>query len=189
MNRLRPRLLLSLIAALGLPATAALSQGPQLPLCRVNQLRLATDDQGGNFNGMSHSGTLLIVRNLGPDACAIQPIAHVTLMDSAGKDLGAKGILPGARFLHPGPVVLPIALPAGAEATATLRWVSGPVFEKNTCISSKHVNVSFGGNPALKATLIGTLCGDAAKGVTFDQSRFVTSPVYPTSGTGAPGTR
>ena len=167
--RFSPRL--ALIVACLLFPIAAPSQSPQAPLCRADQLHLTTDSKTGDFNGMSHSGTLLLVRNRSSRACAIQPIAQITLLDSAGKDLRAKGVLPGARFLHPGPVVLPITLPAGATATAGLRWVSGPVFEHNACISPTQLRVDFG-SADLNAPLSGTLCGDASTGVTFDQQRF-----------------
>ncbi len=171
MINLRSSCLLALMTALSLTATAALSQTPQAPTCRADQLSLSTDGSNGDFNGMSHSGTLVLIRNLSSQACAIQPIAQVTMVDSAGKDLPAKGVLPGARFLHPGPVVLPIVLPAGAIATATLQWVSGPVFDNNACISPSQLRVDFG-SAALNAPFSGTLCGDAAKGITFNQTRF-----------------
>lgn len=171
MIALRSSCLLALMAALPLTATKALSQIPQVPTCRADQLSLATDGSNGGFNGMSHSGTLVLVRNLSSEACTIQPIAHIMLVDSVGKDLDAKGVLPGARFMHPGPVVLPIPLAAAATATATLRWISGPVFENNACISPSQLRVNFG-SAVLNAPFSGTLCGDVAKGINFDQTRF-----------------
>ncbi len=79
--------------------------------------------------------------------------------------------------MHPGPVVLPFVLPASAEATAGLRWVSGPVYPKNVCIEPTKLRVSFG-PVTLTTDTAGRMCGDATVGITFEQARFATDPVY-----------
>ena len=153
------------------------ARAAQPPDCSPNQLSLSTDDENGNFNGLSHSGILVVLRNLGPSACRLQPMAQITFRDASGRDLGVKGLLPGARLMHPGPVVLPIILAAGAEATAALRWVSGPVFDGNTSISATTLRVTLG-TTSLTTPLRVVLYGDATKGITFEQARFALDPVY-----------
>ncbi len=49
-----------LFALVSLLTAIAHSQTSQPPLCKADQLRLITDDKDGNFDGMSHSGTLVI---------------------------------------------------------------------------------------------------------------------------------
>lgn len=153
---------------------------PNLPLCQAAHLRVATDGKDGDFNGMSHSGTLVVIRNVSPAACALQPMAQMSFYDAAGARLGATGVFAGTRFLHPGPVVLPLALPAGAAATATLRWIAGPVFEKNACISTRELRVTLG-SKSLRTPLIATVCGDATKGISFDQTRFALARTHPSA--------
>lgn len=170
--------------AAGKPAVASVAQKPlslaqvnSLPNCAANQLLLSTDTENGNFDGMSHSGTLLVVRNLGPEACRLTPIARATLLDSTGKPLGPfSATPPGARFMHPGPVVLPVALAAGAELTATLRWVASPVFQNSVCLSPATLVLTLG-DLTLNTPLTGSLCGERAKGVSAELSRFAPDPV------------
>ena len=89
--------------------------------CSTAQLSFSLDDEGGNFNGMSHSGTLLVLRNFGPDACSVPGRPVVGFEDSGHHSLPAS--LEVAPGLHPGPVILPVVIPAGAEVTSEMRWV------------------------------------------------------------------
>jgi hypothetical protein len=41
------------------------------PACRASQLSITFDGENGNFSGMSHAGTLLVVRNIGASACCM----------------------------------------------------------------------------------------------------------------------
>lgn len=170
---LRSLLLLSFTLTLMCNAQAA--QPPAL--CTANQLTFSTDSEGGNFNGMSHSGTLAVLRNIGPAACRITPLPRLTFSDAAGKNLGATATIAGARFMHPGPVVLPIIVAPGAEITATLRWVSGEVYDKSVCIEPANLHARFG-TIELQAKTGAKICGDAGKPLTFEMSRFATDPVY-----------
>ena len=181
--------MLSLIAATSLLLPfAARAQSSRISTCTSEDLYLTTDDEDGAFTGMSHGGTLVVIRNLSLAPCRLSPVAQITLLDKDGKDLGAKGVLPGARFMHPGPVVSPFVLPAGAEATATLRWVTGPVYTKNRCIDFTQLRVVFGA-ATLTTSAGGSMCGDATIGITFDQARFATDPVYHEATTKDPATR
>ncbi len=148
-----------------------------LPACTAAQILLSTDEEGGNFNGMSHSGTLLVLRNMGTSACRLLPLAQASLLDGSGTPLGPfTTASPGARFLHPGPVVLPIAVAANAELTATLRWVSGPVFNDSLCLAPATLVLKLG-DLTLKTPLQGSLCGERTDGVSAELSRFAPDPV------------
>lgn len=161
-------------------APTCLAQAAQPPaLCTANQLTFSTDAEDGNFNGMSHGGTLAVVRNIGPSACRITPLPQLTFTDAAGKDLGATATVAGARFMHPGPIVLPIIVPAGAEITATLRWVSGEVYDMSACIEPTILHARFG-TIGLHAKAGARICGEAGKPLTFETSRFAADPVYKT---------
>lgn len=49
-------------------------------MCKASDLALGTDSEHGNFNGMSYSGTLLVLRNLSSAAChvAVRPAGALT---------------------------------------------------------------------------------------------------------------
>lgn len=162
-----------------LAAHAQSSVTVQVRMCAATDLSLATDAENGNFNGMSHSGTLVVLRNLSPTACRVPATPQLTFADKSGP-LQAKAQMPG--FLRPGmghgPVVLPVIVPAGAEVTSTLRWVSGEVYDKNTCFTSTQLSVTIVGK-LQTVPFSAHLCGDAASGgVTYQQTRFATDPVY-----------
>ena len=155
------------------PATAIMALRP----CDAGELSPATDGENGSFNGMSHSGTLVILRNIGTTACSVPAIPQLTLLASNNKPLAATPELPGTRFLHPGPVVLPVPVAPGAEVTATVRWVAGPVYSDNLCLDVQTLDITIAGRH-LHTPLGAHLCGERAKGVTFELTRFATDPVY-----------
>jgi hypothetical protein len=148
------------LMALGLAAA------PTVPPCPAAALSLATDAEGGAFDGMSQSGTLLVIRNIGPSACSVPGLPRLTLLDAHGKALPITRKAPIG--MHPGPVVLPVGIAPGAEVTAKLHWVSGPVYDRNRCYDVKGVSVTIGGT-AIRTNLSAHICGNAASGVTFGQ--------------------
>lgn len=148
-------------------------------------MSLATDAENGSFNGMSHGGTLVMLRNLSPAACSLPQILKITLLDQGGRDLQVKATYPGGRGMHPGPVLLPLAIAAGAEVTATLRWVSGQVFDRSVCVTPARMSVEMG-STKLQAAIAGTMCGNGPDGIHMEQSRFALDPVYHPSATPAP---
>ena len=118
--------------------TLALALSQTVPDCSSSQIALNTDAEDGRFNGMSHSGTLLVLRNDSTTACRLDPFAQIVLKDRRSNALNV-AVHPATAFQGPvvkgrplpmghGPVVLPIVLAPGAEATASLRWVSGSCF-------------------------------------------------------------
>ena len=152
-------------------------------MCAVNDVSLATDDENGSFNGMSHSGTLVVLRNLSSTACSVPAIPQITFADQAG---ALKATLQTAGFgrqsngmvLGHGPVVLPVVIAPEAEVTSKLRWVSGEVYGKNICIAPTRLSVTLGEKQ--QTTTIGAhLCGDAANGsVSYEATHFAADPVY-----------
>jgi hypothetical protein len=152
------------IFAMLLVAQAALSHDG-LPDCQARQLRLSVDGKDGDFNGMSHSGTELSIRNLGPD-CRLAALPEVVFRDRHGRRLPAIREVPVG--MHPGPVMVPLRLAAGHRAVTDLRWVAGPVFPQNRALRSATITVRIGGT-TIRAPLTATLYGNAGKPVTFDQ--------------------
>ena len=154
------------------PPMLPIAQVNQLPPCAAGQLLVSTDAEDGDFNGMSHAGTLIILRNHGTQVCRILPLAQASLLDQDGKPLGPfTTMTPHSFGMHPGPVVLPIALAVNAELTATLRWVSGPVFSDTLCLAPTTLRLELG-SLILKTPLTSQLCGERAKGVSAELSRF-----------------
>lgn len=152
---------------LALLMAAAPVAGAALPACRPAQLRLSTDDRGGDFNGMSHSGIELSLRNLGR-ACRLPALPRVTMLDRRGRALAARRD-PPVVGMHPGPAMLPVRLGAGRRATIDLRWVSGAVFDGNRSVNAAMVAVRIGAG-LVRAPLGARLYGPARGGVTFEQT-------------------
>ena len=136
----------------------------RLPACKTNQLSLAFDGEDGAFNGMSQSGTLFVLRNIGPSACSVPGLPKLTFKDAAGKPLPITRKAPVG--MHPGPVILPVGIAPEAEVTAKLHWVSGAVYDHNTCLSPRFAAVTIGGE-TIQTAFAAHICGPGA--VTFDQ--------------------
>ncbi len=138
---------------------------PSPPACRVAQLRLAVDGRNGDFNGMSHSGTQLSIRNLGPD-CAVTALPKVTFRDRRGRALSVTRRKPPG--MHPGPVMTPVRIGGGHRATIDLRWVSGPVYPHSRSVRAASVGVQVGAG-VLRAPLKAVLYGGGDP-ILFDQT-------------------
>ena len=125
---------------------------------------------------MSQSGTLLVLRNIGPDACRIAPFPDITLKNAKGP-LPVQFSVEGARFMHPGPAVFPVVVAAGAELTSTLHWVAGPVFTKNVCLHPTSIILRVRGKE-IGSEFAATICGEQGEGVKVTMTRLATDPVY-----------
>lgn len=148
------------VALLAQPAPAA------TPPCRAAQLRLTLDGRDGDFNGMQHLGIELSLRNTGPD-CTLHALPTITFLDARGRPLPATRRPPPG--MHPGPVMLPVVVPAGHRAATDLRWISGPVFPRNRELRAAAVSVRIGG-ANLSAPLSVVLDAPAGAPADFDQS-------------------
>lgn len=149
-----------------------------LPDCRAQQLRVSVDARDGEFNGMSHSGTELSIRNVGP-ACTIAALPTVQLRDARGRVLSAMRQAP--RGMHPGPVMIPQRLDTGDRVATEIRWISGPVFPHSRVVRAAKVTVRIGSG-TLTMPLTATLYGEAGKPATFEQTPLrPTKPMPPAS--------
>ena len=103
------------LMAQGKQATTGAGARLAAPPCKASDLSLGTDDENGSFNGMSHLGTLLVLRNLSTTACSVPARPEISFLDaskSKASPLPIKLEIPGAKFMHPGPVMLPVWLRA-----------------------------------------------------------------------------
>ncbi len=74
-----------------------------------------------------------------------------------------------------GPVVVAIILPAGAEATLTLHWVSGNVYGHGTCVTPEALQLSVTSS-TLQTPFERSICGADANHVTMAATRFSLDP-------------
>ena len=156
-------------------------------MCQSNQLSLGTDSENGNFDGMSHSGTLLVLRNISSTACRIQPTPQISFqtvdhkpvpVTVSQKNPFAGPVVDGKRLpMGHGPVVIPIVVAPAAEATAPLTWVSGDVYDHGTCLTPASIEITLGGN-TLQAPFNGHVCGPDTTHVIVTANRFALDPVY-----------
>ncbi len=190
MEQLKSLLVLAVFAALSCHSARAQTpsqSAPKIASCQANQLSLGTDAENGNFNGMSHSGTLLVLRNISPSVCRLQPFAQLSFQDSEHKAVPITisqqspfegPIVNGKRLpMGHGPVVIPILLASGAEATLTLRWVSGDVYDHGTCVTPTSLLLKIG-NTTVQTAFDGHICGQDAAHVGITATRFGLDPVY-----------
>jgi Protein of unknown function (DUF4232) len=140
--------------------------------CSASQLSLGLDQEGGYFDGMSHSGTLLVLRNLGPQDCSVSARPNLAFEDTQHHPLHLS--LQPAADMHPGS---PVVIPVGAEVTGQMRWVSGDVYDGHNCVSPAYVTIPIGtGSPSVQFN--GTLCGPAGPPPTYTMTPLQRDPVY-----------
>ena len=158
----------------GLFVTAQPSSS-QISFCPAAQLSFALDGENGEFNGMSHSGALLVLRNLGPNACTVPARPEL------GFETASHHLLPisleAPRGMHPGPVILPVVIPAGAKVTSQLRWVSSDAFGANNGISPAFITLSVGGE-TLRLKFTSQLFGPAGKQPTYSVTLFKSDSMH-----------
>lgn len=184
------------IAALALTLMACTSQPPQtdatqadaappgaanarIIACTPSQLALTLDSAGGRFNGMSHSGTMLVLRNTGAAACTIPARPLPSFADSGGQTLNIVAQTPA------GPDVAshsPITLAPGAVVTSDMRWVSGDVYDNGHCEAPARLTLALG-QQRISTAFTGRLCGAGGQPSTYALSPFtpVAAPVSTTA--------
>ncbi|WP_156458921.1 MliC family protein [Rhodanobacter sp. Root480] len=145
---------------------------PATTTCHASQLGFGVDSRNGQFNGMSHSGTMLTVRNTGSAACTLpaQPQPVLTNADKRPLDIITQP--PTA------PAPSPIRLAPGAAVESEMRWVSGNVYEDGHCESPALIDLAIGGKKVSTA-FTGHLCGAGGKPTTYTLTPFraVAAPV------------
>lgn len=150
---------------------------PAIRMCKATDMSLGTDDENGSFNGMSHSGTLLVLRNLSLTPCRVPQRPHITFVDKDNKALPMTLNIPGSKFMHPGPVLVPVVVAPDAEVTAKLRWVSGEVYDQSVCADPLTMVVELEGRTQ-QTPLAAHICGEQAKGVTFSATPLAVDPQF-----------
>jgi Protein of unknown function (DUF4232) len=143
--------------------------------CTAAQLSLSFDGEGGNFDGMSHSGTLLVLRNIGAQTCTVPGRPTLAFEDTSNTKLPISLDTPPG--MHPGPVILPVVIPANAEVTGELHWVSGEVFDNSKCFSPAFVAIAFGAE-TLRAPFTGHLCAPSGQDAKYRFAYLKRDPVY-----------
>ena len=138
--------------------------------CTAREVTLKPGGDNSTFNGMSHSGTYLILTNRSRNACSVPGVPELTFLDANGP-VKTEEDLPGAQFMHPGPQVLPIVLQPKQSITTGARWVSGSVFQDNLCYKLTGVTLALR-EGAAHMPLSGQMCGDRSKGVHYDLQRY-----------------
>jgi hypothetical protein len=160
----------------GSACSLAAPSGSQPPPCPAAQLSFALDDENGYFDGMSHSGTLLVLRNLGPNDCSVPAQPTLGFEDAEHHPLPITPELP--RGMHPGPVIPPVVIPVGAEVTSQIRWVSSDAFGANNSVSPAFVTLWIGSD-VLRLKFTGQMFGPAGKHPSYSiVTRFKPDPVY-----------
>jgi membrane-bound inhibitor of C-type lysozyme/archaellum component FlaG (FlaF/FlaG flagellin family) len=128
--------------------------------CRASQLGFSVDSGDGQFNGMSHSGTMLVVRNTGTAACTLPAEPQLVLTDADKRPLNVIAQTSTA------PAPSTIRLAPGAVVESEMRWVSGNVYEDGHCESPALIDLAIGGEEDSTA-FTGHLCGVGGKPTTY----------------------
>lgn len=115
---------------------------PILP-CESSDITVHTDDHGGQYDGMSQSGTTLVLHNTGSRTCMLQPQPVLTFSDAEHHPMAVERR--PVRGMNPGPVLPPVIVPADRELLILLRWVSSDAFDGGNCIRPATVSLSLRG--------------------------------------------
>ena len=139
------------------------------PACRAGNMSLKLDDRNGEFDGMSQSGTMLVVRNTGHATCKLDVLPEVMFADAGHHHLSAERRIP--RGMHPGPVLLPVQLRAGKEAVSRLHWVASDVFDGGRCVRPASLSLRLE-EKSLQVPFGRMMCAPAGSDAFFDQQPF-----------------
>jgi hypothetical protein len=132
--------------------------------CRAAQLALSLDSRDGWFDGMSHSGTMLVLRNTGKTACMLPAQPVPTLQDAAHQPLPIVAQAPDGT--QP-----PVKLAPGTSVESGMRWVSGDVYDHGRCLSPAFVTLAVGAE-TVSAAFTGHLCGPGGTPVGYTLTPF-----------------
>ncbi|MCP1216942.1 DUF4232 domain-containing protein [Acetobacter orientalis] len=168
----------SLTVAPSVMAVRAHAAPQTYPTCQAEQLSLTLDDEGGAFNGMSQSGTLLVVRNIGAGPCQIQPLPLVQFANAAGHVLPVTRRAVGGP--KPQPAMAAVAFMPEAELIARLHWVSGAVYDNAQCVSPATLVLALPSG-SLSQPFARHMCAPAGATAFFDQMPLHPDAVLPTA--------
>lgn len=137
------------------------------PSCTAEQLNLRLDDGDGEFDGASHAGVRVVLKNTGDTACSLPARPDVRFEDVLHHALPTSLQTPAG--MHPGPVLLPVEVAPGAEVGNALRWVSNGVFPTSRCYRPAFLSVSLD-QGELTTRFAGRLCGPLGQKVSYTES-------------------
>ncbi|MGB3461208.1 MliC family protein [Rhodanobacter lindaniclasticus] len=160
-------LLLALSACSPQPSATRPAQASGPAACMPAQLSLQLDDGNGRFNGMSHSGTMLVVRNAGTLACSIAVMPSPRLQDARRQTLAITAQVPPSPAGQPARLMLA----PGASVDSDMRWVSGNVYDDGHCESPAFITLALG-TGTVTAPFHGQLCGAGGKPSTYSITPF-----------------
>ncbi|NHO31807.1 DUF4232 domain-containing protein [Acetobacter sp. LMG 1637] len=148
----------------------------QYPGCTAADLSLSFDDENGAFNGMSQSGTLLVLRNISASPCTVQTLPHLHFEDSSGHFVPAeRRPSPG---MHPGPVMLPVAIAPEPELTTRLHWVASDAYDAGNCVTPDLLVLDIPPGD-LHQHFARQMCAPANSTQVFDQAPLRSDPALP----------
>jgi hypothetical protein len=169
----------------GVALAAGIATPP--PFCAGTSIMVRLDDEAGAFNGMSQSGTRLVVRNTSAETCRFPVRATLVFKDSKGIGLPivageVQPVLPGViRIQEPGALKanLTMTLSPGQIVSSTLRWVSGDVYGKRRgrCLRPRTIALLLGPG-VIDVTVLpfkATICGERGKMIMVDRSAWTES--------------
>lgn len=144
------------------------------PSCKSGQISMTFDDENGAFNGMSQSGTLLVLRNSGGQPCVLQTMPHLHFENAQARPLKAE-----RKALPPPQPAAWLTVMPQAEVTARLHWVAGDVYEGHHCIAPTTIVLDRPDAP-LRAPFMRHMCAPPKSIQFFDQSPLRPDPTPPT---------
>ena len=187
----RPLLLFSALSTM----TFAQNQPNALAACTADQLSIHTNEKNGCFNGMSHSGSMIVLHNVSAAACTLDPFPKLTVRNTQHYLLHIRlttqtpfqrTVVQGGRLPKGhGPVALPVALQPGTEAAFALRWVSGDVYDHGVCVDPGYLIVT-SSSARKEVALPGHVCGPDAAHISMEVTRLSTDPAAEPPATKAP---
>lgn len=154
------------VLALSASVRAAILPGHAAP-CLPAQLAVTLDSRNGEFDGMSQSGALLVLRNAGHIACTMSPLPALTFEDARRQPLAVERRIP--RGMHPGPVLMTVVVAPGKNVATRLHWVASDVFDAGNCVTPAFVSLSIK-DGTLHVPFGYPLCAADGSTAYFDQS-------------------
>lgn len=157
-----------MLSALALSATVrAASISVHSDACLPAHLTAGLDGRNGEFDGMSQSGALLVLRNTGHTACTLPPLSALTFEGTDQQPLAVERRIP--RGMYPGPVLLPVVVAPGQKVASRLHWVASDAFDAGNCVSPAYVSLVMKGR-MLRVPFDHMMCAAAGDTAYFDQT-------------------
>jgi hypothetical protein len=115
---------------------------------------------------MSHDGTLMEIRNTSLRACSVPRRPEIAFTNAAGKPVPVHVKAPTG--MHPGPTMAPLSLAPDATAHGIVRWVNGPVYDRNTCVDTTRATITLA-DGTVSAELHAHICGQTGSPLEYEQ--------------------